>query len=138
MYVWVRNDSGTELHASIHNVDLFWNGVSFMLKFHMSSFAIRRCTVGSHVIFKYNRKARPTSKKGEMLNMWPTRSNQGLHYAKSCTSNGGTCRLCLRAGDCLVPIFAEDETSKQLLSRILDCCPITRTVNCVYLQLVCP
>ncbi|KAK9296323.1 hypothetical protein QLX08_009651 [Tetragonisca angustula] len=50
-------------------------------------------------------------------------------YGKSCTSSGGTCRLCLRVGDCLVPIFAEEETSKQLLSRISDCCPITLLEN---------
>ena len=54
------------------------------------------------------------------------RMKQSIGYAKSCTvSNDGTCRLCLRVGNRLVPIFAEEETSKQLLSRIRDCCPIT-------------
>ncbi|CAD1478008.1 unnamed protein product [Heterotrigona itama] len=56
---------------------------------------------------------------------------QSTGYAKSCMSNvpNGTCRLCLRVGDRLVPIFAEEETSKQLLSRIRDCCPITLLEN---------
>lgn len=50
--------------------------------------------------------------------------NQLEDYAEPCTSNSGTCRLCLRVENRLISIFDDGETSKQLRSRIRDCCPI--------------
>lgn len=50
--------------------------------------------------------------------------NQLVNYAEPCTSNSGTCRLCLRVENRLISIFDDGETSKQLRSRIRDCCPI--------------
>ncbi|XP_012165629.2 zinc finger protein 14 [Bombus terrestris] len=52
------------------------------------------------------------------------RMNQLIDYAEPCTSNSGICRLCLRVDNRLISIFDGGETSKQLRSRIRDCCPI--------------